>query len=99
MSGEEAAALVAGDAKADVRMLFDEHGKMLPVHQWPDSIARSVKALRPTPEGWAVTLNDTLAARKLILEQTGKLKTPAGAITDLGELLADKFEALTKAGE
>jgi hypothetical protein len=92
MSGEQAAALVAGDATADVRQLFDEAGKMLPVHEWPDSVARSVKAIRPTPEGWAVTLNDSLQARKLILEQTGKLKSPLAPIADLAKILAGDFQ-------
>jgi hypothetical protein len=73
-------------------MLFDEGGKMLPVHRWPDSIARSVKAIRPTPEGWAVTLNDSLQARKLILEQTGKLKSPLAPIADLAKILAGDFQ-------
>jgi hypothetical protein len=92
MSGEEAAALVAGDAKADPRDLFDEHDKMLPVHQWPDSVARSIRSVRALPDGgFAVTLNDSLAARKLILEQTGKLKSPLAPITDLAQLLADKY--------
>lgn len=93
MSGDEAAALVAGDAKADPRDLFDDHGVMLKPHLWPDSVARSVKAVRPLPDGgYAVTLNDSLAARKLVLEQTGKLKSPLAPIADLAAILAGKFK-------
>lgn len=93
MTGEEAAHLVAGDARADLRELYDEKGAILPVHLWPDSIARSVKAFRSLPDGGAaVTLNDSLAARRLILEQTGKLKSPLTPLTDLAALLAGKYQ-------
>ena len=47
MTGDEAAMLVASDARADIRELFDEHNNVLPPHLWPDSIARSVKACSP----------------------------------------------------
>ena len=42
--------------------------------QWPDSITMSVKAIQPGPFGTKIVLNDKLAARRIILEQTGKLK-------------------------
>lgn len=93
MTAEEATALVAGDARADARQLFDEAGKMLAPHLWPDSIARSVKGVRIGADGQlAVTLNDSLAARKLMLEQTGALKSPLTPLTDLADLIAGKFK-------
>jgi Terminase small subunit len=91
MTGDEAAALVANDARADVRQLFDENSKLLPVRDWPDSIARSVKAIRPGPFGTTIVLNDSLAARRIVLEQTGKLKTAVGGGGDLARLLAGDF--------
>lgn len=93
MTAEEASALVAGDAKADARDLFDSDGQMLKPHLWPDSVARSVKGVRVGADGQlAVTLNDSLAARKLILEQTGALKSPLTPLTDLADLIAGKFK-------
>lgn len=87
MSGDEAAALVAADARADIRELYDDRGHLLPMQAWPDSIARSVKAIRPGKDGTTVVLNDSLAARRIILEQTGRLKQAAG-VGDLARLLA-----------
>lgn len=50
------------------------------MHQWPDSIAVSVKAIQPEPFGTKIVLNDKPAARRIILELTGKVKNPlAGA--------------------
>lgn len=91
MSGDEALSLVAGDARADIRELFDDHGVLLPVHLWPDSVARSVRAVKPSAFGIAVTLNDSLAARRIILEQSGKLKNPLGQLGDLARLLAGDY--------
>ena len=36
---------VAEIAFADIRLLFDEHGQLLPMERWPDSIAMAVAAL------------------------------------------------------
>lgn len=87
MTGDEAAALVAADARADIRELYDDRGNLLPMQAWPDSIARSVKAIRPGKDGTSIVLNDSLAARRIILEQTGRLKQAAG-VGDLARLLA-----------
>jgi hypothetical protein len=51
-----------------------------------------VKAIRPGPFGTAVIMNDSLAARRIILEQTGRLKQVAG-VGDLARLLADAWMA------
>jgi phage terminase small subunit len=92
MSGDEAAMLVACDARADIRELYDEKGVLLPVHLWPDSVARSVKAVRPGAFGTSVVLNDSLAARRIILEQAGRLKQPLAPVADLATLLAGHFK-------
>lgn len=92
MTGDEALGRVGLDARADLRKLYDEHGKLLPVHLWPDDVALSVKSIKPGPFGDAVTLNDSLAARRLILEQSGKLKTPGASLLTLAKLLAGDFD-------
>jgi hypothetical protein len=92
MSGDEAAMLVACDARADIRELYDEKGALLPVHLWPDSVAHSVKAIRPGAFGTSVVLNDSLAARRLILMQTGKLKNSQAPVSALAAILAGKFQ-------
>ena len=72
MGGEEALARVAGDARADIRMLFDAAGKLLPPHQWPDEIADSVEGV--DVEKGRVKLASKANARRTILEVTGKVK-------------------------
>lgn len=91
MNGEEALGRVARDARADLRMLYDAKGELLPVHQWPDEIAGSVKSLAERADGTVkITLVDSLTARRIILEQTGKLKTPLEGAFDA---LADAIRA------
>jgi hypothetical protein len=87
MEGAEAAQLLAETARADPRDLYDDQGKLLPVHLWPDHIAHCVKAIR----GDAVVLHDSQAAQRLVLEMTGKLKSPLAPIADLAAILAGKF--------
>jgi Terminase small subunit len=93
MTGEEAMARIALDARGDPRELYDDKDKLLPIRRWPDSVAQSVKSIRTSKDGsTTVTLNDSLAARKLIAEQTGKLKNPLAGVGDLAKLLAGDFE-------
>ena len=91
MDADEALALVSCDAGADIRELFDADGHLLPMQQWPDSIAVSVKAIHPGPFGTKIVLNDKLAARRIILEQTGKLKHPLSSGRTLARILAGDF--------
>jgi phage terminase small subunit len=91
MTGDEALSLIAGDARADLRALVDEKGELLPVHLWPDHVALSVRSIKPGPFGLQVTLNDSLAARKIIAEQSGAVKSIAGGLDALAEAInADK---------
>lgn len=92
MDAEEATALIANDARADIRELYDDDGELLPIRQWPDSIALSVKLIRPGKDGPTVVLNDSQAARRLIAEMTGKLKNPLAGVGDLARILAGDFE-------
>lgn len=92
MKGDEALALVSTTARADIRELFGKGWKLLPPSQWPDSIARCVKGIRPGVAGTAVLLQDALAAQRTILEQTGKIKSPAAELgSTLARILAGKY--------
>jgi len=92
MSADEASARVAMDARADIRLLFDTKGRILPPHEWPDEIASSVRSVRQGKYGLDVRLNDSLAARRLILELTGKFRSAGHAFGDLAQILAEKWD-------
>ena len=51
MAGAEALGRVAQDVKADIRELFDEHGRPLPPQLWPGSIANSIEACEVRADG------------------------------------------------
>ena len=94
MDADEALALVAQDARADIRDLFGKDWKLLPPSQWPDSIARCVKGVRPGVAGTAVVLNDSLAARRLILELAGEVEGPAEVLgSTIARILAGHYKA------
>lgn len=89
MDGDEALARVALDARADPRKLFGQDGKILPPAQWTDEIANSVEAFELKADGAVkVKLASKTMARRTILEQTGKLKSPLeGGISALARAL------------
>jgi phage terminase small subunit len=88
MSGDEALMRVALDARADLRGLFNDKGKMLEPHLWPDDLANSIEAVSIKEDGTiAVKLASKAAARRIVLEQTGKLRSK----------LEDTMSALAKA--
>lgn len=89
MDGDEALARIALDARADLRKLFGQDGKILPPSQWTDEIANSVEVFELKPDGGIkVKLASKSAARRTILEQTGKLKSPVeGGISALARAL------------
>ncbi len=74
LDADRALFLLSCDATADMRLLFDEKGKLLKPHLWPDEIARSVKAIKPGPKGTSIILNDSLKARELLAIAGGKLR-------------------------
>lgn len=98
LDGEEALALVAGDAVADVRLLYDAKGAFLKPQDWPDEIAQSVEAIEFNEDGSVkkVKLAGKLAARRIILEQTGKLKTGDTGIDQLAAALRETMTQHTK---
>lgn len=75
MSGDEALMRVALDARADLRGLFNGSALLEPEF-WPDDLANSIEAVEVKPDGAVkVKLCSKLTARRIILEQTGKLKS------------------------
>lgn len=98
MDGDEALGRVARDARADIRLLYDDKGELLTPNLWPDEIAGSIKSIADGPYGLKVTLVDPLTARRIILEQTGKLKNPLeGAIDALADAIRADVARTTKA--
>lgn len=87
MGGEEALALVAGDARADVRMLYDAEGALLNPHDWPDEIAASIESVDLTKG--TVKLASKGAARRTILEQTGKLGDVGKGLDELAKAMRE----------
>lgn len=92
MGGEQALARLARIASADIRDLYDENGKLLEPHLWPDTIAPCVKSVKDGPYGLTVTLESQVGALRVVLEQTGKLKTLPQSV----DALADALRATLK---
>jgi phage terminase small subunit len=101
MDGDEALARLACFASADVRRLYqDGKWELLPPSEWPDEVAIAVKAVKPTPFGTAVVLNDQLQALQKVLEQTGKLKGAGDSISALAEAIkADRARSAELLGQ
>lgn len=74
MAADEAAALLAIRARADIRLAYDDAGKLLPVRDWPDEFASAVKAFKP--DG-TIVLHDGLKACITVLQMHGKLRSTA----------------------
>lgn len=91
MAGDEATAMLALNARADIRELFDENGKPLPPHKWPNHIALCVKAIKPGPFGDQVILHDQMKARELLAIDAGRIRRRIDVdAPDLWELLGDE---------
>lgn len=91
VGADECTAMVGNDARADVRLLFDEKDNLRPINEWPDSIAQSIDSVDLV--NGKVKLVSKLGARRLILELHGKLKPEKGsdALRDLADILAEKW--------
>lgn len=86
--GNEMLGRVLLDARADIRDAFDQDGTMLPPHLWPDRLVNSIEGIEYTgAKRWKIKLVSKPQARRLLLEQTGKLKNP----------MADQVSALARA--
>ena len=87
LTGDEVLARVGFDATVDLRLLYDEQGNLKKPQDWPEEMAGSVKSIQDGPYGLKVTFVDPLQARRIILEQTGKLRTPGDSIDALAKAL------------
>jgi phage terminase small subunit len=70
MSAEEALALVACSARANLADAYDEHGQLLPFTAWPRTLQAAVRSRK----GEDIVLNDQLKAREMILISHGRLR-------------------------
>lgn len=87
MAGDEALGRVALAARSDPRDLFDGEGKMLPPQHWPAEIALVVKSYKMGPNGPEIRLDDRLAALRIILEQTGRLRSGRDDVDALAQAI------------
>lgn len=88
MSGDEALARVALDARSDPRHLFNVDGEMLEPADWPDELANSIESVELTKDGaYKVRFASKVQSRRTLLEQTGKLKTAADGFDALAEAI------------
>jgi hypothetical protein len=93
MTKDEVLALVAGDARADIRLLVDEKGKRLPLEQLPDALANSLEGVEFDEFGHVhkVKLASKVASRRTILEVTGAVSGESG-VDQLAALLRETLE-------
>lgn len=89
MAAAEAVGRISQIARADIRELLDEKGVLKRPELWPESIRGCVRAIKPGPAGDGVTIESPLAALRIILELTGRLKNP---IADAADALADAIK-------
>jgi hypothetical protein len=76
MDGDEAMALLAVIARANIADAFDRTGAMLPVHQWPLTLQLAVKSVKSS----SITLHDGLKACELIARAAGRLSPKRSGI-------------------
>jgi hypothetical protein len=80
-------------ARADIRMLFNGKGKLLPPDKWPDEIAPAVESCTVDAKGVTrVKFISKLPALRLVLELTGKLRAPGDGLRDIADVLADIYD-------
>jgi len=90
ISGDGVLALVVQDATVDIADFFDDDGKLLAPHLWPDNARQSVESVDYSLG--KIKLVSKAVARRTLLEQTGKLKTIPDAIDSLAEALRQDLE-------
>jgi phage terminase small subunit len=89
MDGDEAMKRIAVIGKLDIRNLYDDEGKILPVSEWSDELALAVKSIEEKQYGTRVTFDSRLAALELIAAADGKLVREVKVTTTLADLLAE----------
>jgi hypothetical protein len=80
MQGDEALALIALRARADVADAYDSNGKLLPINRWPESLRLACRVRGDKDGNVEWQLPDGLKAAELMAIATGKLKTSQNVI-------------------
>lgn len=89
LDGDEAMARIATVGRQDIRLLFDHEGKMLPITEWPEELALTVKSIEEKRNGTKVTFDSRLAALELIAAADGKLVREVKVTSTLADMLAE----------
>lgn len=90
---DEVLGRLAGDATSDVRLLFDAHGHLKKPHEWPDAIANSIDSVELRADGGLrIRLVSKLAARRTLLEVSGRLRQTGTSIDELAEAMKRDIE-------
>jgi hypothetical protein len=77
MGGDEALALIALRARADIGEFFDEKGNPLPIPRLPAALRLAIKSWKP--DG-TVVLYDALKAAELMAMATGRLRSTVNLV-------------------
>jgi phage terminase small subunit len=75
MEADEALSLIALRARANLADAYDDSGKLLPFHQWPESLQLACRWRIDKDGQLEVQHSDGLKATELMAIATGKLKT------------------------
>ena len=75
MEADEALALISLRARADLGEAYDQHGRLLPFHQWPESLRVACRWKVDKDGNLEAQHSDGLKAAELMAIATGKLKT------------------------
>lgn len=89
MQADEAVARISITARADIADAYDEGGKLLPVHAWPDSIRLAVRKVKPGAYGDEIELYSGLKAQELIAQIQGRLRNTLELKFDHAKYLGD----------
>ena len=81
MEGDEALALISMRARADLAEAMDERGRLLPFHQWPESLRLACRTRSDKDGNVEWQFPDGLKASELMAVATGKLKTNVLQVT------------------
>lgn len=91
MEADHAMNLIALIARVDPRRLYDDHGRILPVSDWPDDIAFAVASFQQDQSILKVTFASRLRALQLVVGRD-RLSQAAEAPTSLRALLTPRKE-------
>jgi phage terminase small subunit len=75
MTGDEALALIAMRARADVAQAYNANGQLLPINQWPEALRLACRTRGDKDGNVEWQFPDGLKAAELMAVAAGKLKT------------------------